>query len=230
MIETLSIPTQTHGRVLVKRHRVSFSEKRHPMSNPGVTVVGFHGYAQSAEDMMDVLQRISSSESLTLVSVQALHRFYTRGDQKIVASWMTRQDREEAITDNVAYVGRLLDTVKTTSGVVFSETTPDVVFLGFSQGVAMAYRAALLGKHQAAGIVALGGDIPPDVKDVPAGKWPKVLVEAGLKDEWYTSDKISADEEFLKQHGVAHQIHRRDAGHEVTDEMLASVAEFIARG
>src|SRR6476620_6719374 len=111
MIETVSVPASVHGRVLVKRH---------PMSFPEVTVVGFHGYAQSAEDMMDVLQRLPGSDELKLVSVQALHRFYTRGDQKIVASWMTRQDREETIADNVAYVDRILET---TSGVVSPKTT-----------------------------------------------------------------------------------------------------------
>jgi len=227
MIETVSIPASVHGRVLVKRHRVSFSEKRHPMSFPGVTLVGFHGYAQSAEDMMNVLQRIPGGDQATLISIQALNRFYTRGDQKIVASWMTRQDREETIADNVAYVDRVLET---TSGVVSDKTTPDVVFLGFSQGVAMAYRAALLGKRPAAGIIAIGGDVPPDVKDVPAAHWPRVLIEAGTNDQWYTSAKISADEELLKAHRVTHQINRRDAGHEVTDEMLASVAAFIANG
>jgi hypothetical protein len=73
-----------------------------------VVVVGFHGYAQSAEDMMDVLQRLPGSDECTLVSIQALNRFYARGDQKIVASWMTRQDRDEAIADNLAYVDRAL--------------------------------------------------------------------------------------------------------------------------
>jgi predicted esterase len=221
MIETLSIPASTHGRVLVKRHPMSF-----PASFPAVTLVGFHGYAQSAEDMMDVLQRIPGSDRITLVAIQALNRFYTRGDQKIVASWMTRQDREETIADNLTYVDRVL---KTTSGVVSEKTTPDVIFLGFSQGVAMAYRAALLGTHRAAGIIALGGDIPPDVKDVPAAKWPRVLIEAGTNDQWYTSAKIAADDEFLESHGVIHDVHRRDAGHEVTDEMLAAAAGFIAR-
>ena len=210
MIETLSIPASTHGRVLVKRH---------PMSFPAVTIVGFHGYAQSAEDMMDVLQRLPGSESFTLVSVQALHRFYTRGDQKIVASWMTRQDREETIADNVAYVDRVM---QTTSGVVF--------FAGFSRGVAMAYRAALLGERPAAGIIAIGGDVPPDVKDVPAAKWPRVLIAAGAKDQWYTAEKVSADEAFLNGHLVPHEIHRSAAGHEASDDRLAAAARVIADG
>ncbi len=226
MIETLSIPASTHGRVLIRPGLIS--GKRVPVSFTGVTLVGFHGYAQSAEDMMDVLQRIPGADQVTLVSIQALNRFYTRGDQKIVASWMTRQDREETIADNVTYVDRVLGGKET--GTHFEKMSPGLFFVGFSQGVAMAYRATLLGKRPAAGIIAIGGDVPPDVKDVPAAKWPRVLIEAGTKDQWYTSAKISADEAFLATHGVTYQINRRDAGHEVTDEMLASVATCIANG
>ena len=39
--------------------------------------------------------------------VQALHRFYTRNDQSVVASWMTREDREHAIADNIEYLNRV---------------------------------------------------------------------------------------------------------------------------
>lgn len=226
MIETLSIPASTHGRVLMRPGLIS--EKRDPILFPAVTLVGFHGYAQSAEDMMDVLERLPGSGHCTLVSVQALSRFYTRGDQKIVASWMTRQDREQTIADNIAYIDRALGGNET--GTLFREMSPGLIFVGFSQGVAMAYRAALLGSHPAAGIIAIGGDLPPDVKNVPADRWPKVFIAVGAKDQWYTADKVSADEAFLKTQGVAHEIHRSDAGHEVTDSMLAAAAAFIGRG
>jgi predicted esterase len=224
-VRVQSVLTPTHGRVVIRPGLIS--GKRDPVSFPAVTVAGFHGYAQNAEDMMDVLKRIPGADHCTLVSVQALHRFYTRGDQKIVASWMTRQDREQTIADNIVYVDRALDGNET--GTLFSEKSPGLIFVGFSQGVAMAYRAALLGKHPAAAIVAIGGDVPPDVKDVPAANWPRVLIAAGAKDQWYTAEKVSADEAFLKSHGVAHEIHRSDAGHEATDDMLAAAARFIAR-
>ena len=204
-IRAQSIVTPTHGRVLIREAASS------------VTLAGFHGYAQAAEDMMDALQQIPGSEAWTLISVQALNRFYTRGDQKIVASWMTRQDREEAIADNIEYVDRALE-----------KQSADVFVLGFSQGVAMAYRAALLGKRAAAGIIAIGGDIPPDVKHVPAEKWPRVLIAAGTKDQWYTADKIAADETFLKSHGVSYEIFRHDEGHEITAAVRDEAARFVA--
>ena len=69
--------------------------------------------------------------------MQGLHRFYARGQGKVVASWMTREDREQAIADNLGYVNRVVMRRCPGAG---DEAT--VVFLGFSQGVAMAYRAA----------------------------------------------------------------------------------------
>ena len=231
---TLSIETQTHGRVLVegpalKKTPGVISKKRLPMSFPPVVIVGFHGYAQSAEDMMVVLRSLPGSDAWTVAAVQALHRFYTRGDQKIVASWMTRQDREQAIADNVAYVDRVLDVLcEKDIGSRFPETTPDVFLLGFSQGAAMAYRAGLAGRHRIGGIIVVGGDVPPDVKSVPATRWPRVLVAAGNTDHWYTPDKVLADESFLGAHGVKHELLRYEAGHVFPDDVRAAVAAFIA--
>lgn len=224
MIETRSIPAPTHGRVLIRPGLIS--EKRVPVSFPEVTLVGFHGYAQSAEDMMDVLVAIPGSDERTLLSIQALNRFYTRGDQKIVASWMTRQDRDQTIADNIVYVDRALAEIET--GTHFEQKSPGLFFLGFSQGVAMAYRAALLGERPAAGIIAIGGDIPPDVKAVPAERWPRVMIAVGAKDQWYTADKIAADEAFLKIHGVAYEIYRHDAGHDITADVREAAARFLA--
>jgi predicted esterase len=209
-IEQLNIETPTHGRVLVVR----------PAGESAATIVAFHGYAQSADDLMAELSRIPGHERWTLVSVQALNRFYTRGDQNIVASWMTRQDRELAIADNIAYVDRVLDHVAT------GHEAPTYC-LGFSQGVAMAYRAGVRGRHRMAGVIAVGGDVPPDCKTVAATRWPRVLIAAGDTDHWFTTEKLAADEAFLRGHGVAHDLFRYPDGHVVTDDVRARIAAFI---
>src|SRR5262245_30774115 len=105
-MRVLPIETPTHGRVLVKEPSTTDSPMR--------LLVGFHGYAQSAEDMLAELELIPGIETWTLVSVQGLHRFYARG-QRVVSSWMTREDRELAIDDNIAYVNRALASLITGS-------------------------------------------------------------------------------------------------------------------
>lgn len=208
-MRTLSIETPTHGRILIE-DAASLS--------PSVALVGFHGYGQGADDILDEMRRLPGSPAWTLIAVQALHRFYSRDNRSVVASWMTSQDRDAMIADNLAYVKRVVE----------QAAASRVVFLGFSQGAAMAYRAGVLGSRPATGIIAVGGDVPPDTKGVAADRWPRVFVAAGTTDHWYAADKVDADERFLREHGVTHEVLRYDAGHVFTDEVRAAIGAFIA--
>jgi predicted esterase len=205
----LNVETVTHGRVVI----------RDAVSRPvrGAVAV-FHGYAQSAEMILRDLEGIAGLERWTLVAVQGLHRFYTRDNQTVIASWMTRQDRERAIADNIAYVDCAIEAAVPADS--------KLLFLGYSQGAAMAYRAALSGKRKGAGIIVLGGDVPPDVELTGA---PPVIIGAGARDNWYTPDKVRADRARLDAAGVEHEIVTLAAGHEWTDEFRQAAARWIAR-
>ena len=72
------------------------------------------------------------------------------------------------------------------------------MYAGFSQGVAMAYRAAARAGHPGDGVLAIGGDLPPDVADDPTAHLPPVLVARGLGDEWFTEAKLQRDLEALR--------------------------------
>ena len=85
MAEQLTIATTTHGRVLVEEAADASSSR---------LIVAFHGYAQRAEDVLDHVRRIPGVSQWRIASVQALGRFYARDQETVVASWMTRQDRE----------------------------------------------------------------------------------------------------------------------------------------
>jgi len=234
-VRIIPIETTTHGRVLIEDRNAA---------DVGL-LAGFHGYGQNADDILGELRKIPAIDRWQLAAIQALNRFYTR-DEGVVASWMTRQDRELAIADNIAYVDRAIDTVVVRSSSLSGSRGPhprspalrrsrtrspradfSLVFAGFSQGAAMAYRAGLLGHHRATGIIALGGDIPPDVKDVDAARWPRVLIGAGMRDAWYTRAKVDADVEFLRSHGVDHEVVRFDAGHIWTEEFRRAVGAFL---
>jgi predicted esterase len=196
-----TIPATVHGRYLVRRG---------PQER---LLVGFHGYAENAERHLIELERIPGVERWTLVAVQALHPFYLSRTQEIVASWMTRQDRELAIADNKEYVRSVVSTLP---------HPRTLVFLGFSQGTAMAYRAAA--DQNATAIIVLGGDVPPDV----TSGIPPVLIGRGKKDDWYTQEKFEKDLRFLKTRtNVTPCLY--GGSHEWTDEFREAAAEFLAR-
>jgi len=213
---TALVPATVHGRILIDTDEDAAVSSR--------VLIGFHGYGQSADDMLEELRRIPGADQWTRVSIQALNRFYTRGDAKVVANWMTRENREQAIADNIAYVDAAIRTEVT------GFSPGRIVFVGFSQGVAMAYRAALLGARSVAGVIALAGDIPPELKTEAAHRhpWPKVLIGVGHLEQWYSSDKVDQDDAFLAARGVEHSVVRFKGGHEWTDEFRNAAGEFLA--
>src|SRR5438876_7619155 len=203
MTTTYSIAARTHGRYLVEA------------GPPERLLVGFHGYGENADESLAQMLRIPGVEQWTVVAVQALHRFYRgRGSGIIAASWMTSQDRERAIVDNIEYVRS-----------VVAELPPPrrLVFLGFSQGVAMAYRAASTHPNASA-VIALAGEMTPDVH----GPLPPILIGRGTGEEWYTDEKLKKDLSFLETlTEVETCIY--DGGHEWTDEFRAGAGEFLRR-
>jgi predicted esterase len=210
-MEVRTIEAVVHGRVLYE-HR---SEER--------LIVGFHGYAENAERHILELQKIPGIESWSVAAIQALHPFYPRrgGGDDIVASWMTRLDREMAIAENVEYVRRALAAIwRGTSG----ETT--LVFAGFSQGVAMAYRAAAFAAP-ANGLIALAGDVPPDVVAAEV-RLPPVLVGRGIADDWYSAEQMERDIDHLRR-ATDVTVSKFNGGHEWSDEFRSAAGEFLKR-
>jgi predicted esterase len=206
-----TIVAATHGRYLTLE----------PDNAPRGLLVGFHGSAETADVHLAALRAIPGADRWLLVAVQALHPFYTR-DQRVVASWMTRQDRELAIADNLAYVQSVVETVSRAH-----QVRRPLVYAGFSQGGAMAYRAAA---HSGAdGLIVLAADVPPDLGDRPGVQVPVVLLGRGTTDPYYTQEKHDADLAWLAR------VHTRvdacvfEGGHEWTPAFRDAAAQYLER-
>ena len=213
MIER-NIATTTHGRYLVL-----------PASTPAPAglLVGFHGYAEGAELQLERLRAIPGSDRWTLVSVQGLHRFYQRRTNEVIASWMTRQDRELAIADNLAYVEAVVDALAREMG----REPARLVFAAFSQGVAMGFRAATATTRRVNGVIAVGGDVPPEIDAAALAGAQNALVCRGTSDEWYTDAKFQNDITRLRQSGVTVHAVTFEGGHEWSDAVLQNAATFL---
>jgi predicted esterase len=174
--------------------------------------------------MRDELRRLNDDGGWSLAAPQGLHRFYTRGDQRVVASWMTRQDRELAMADNRAYVAAVIAEIEHASGAL-----PGVVFAGFSQGVAMAFRAACASTVQVLGVIALGSDVPPELDNAALERIPSALLGRGKADDLYPAAKWDADCARLVEAGVDTDAYQFDAGHEWSDVFSRRAGEFLTR-
>jgi predicted esterase len=212
--EIRTIAATVHGRYLLRRAAAP---------GPCGWLVGFHGYGENAARHLDHLSAIPGIERWLVVSVQGLNRFYNVRAGIVVASWMTSEDRELAIADNVAYVDGVLAEVEREFG-----PPAALVTAGFSQGVAMAFRAARLGARPVQGILALGGDVPPELTSgTPARPWPRVLLGAGIEDEFYTPAKAAVDAAFFEREGIDAQVFRFEGGHEWADVFVRRAGDFL---
>jgi predicted esterase len=206
-----SIETTTNGRYLIHS------------PGPGKSLlVGFHGYAEAAEAELERLLTTNGSNRWTVAAIQGLHRFYRGRSNDVVAGWMTRQDRELAIADNILYTRRAIDAIST-------ETSASgiLVLSGFSQGVAMAFRCAAGITRSVGGVVALGGDVPPELDGSALSRIPHVLLGRGVRDEWYTPEKMDADLRRLTVAGVIVETVTFDGGHEWTLDFGRAVSRFL---
>jgi predicted esterase len=178
-------------------------------------LVGFHGYGEDAATHLAELARIPGIERWSVVSVQALHPFYTRTGS-VVASWMTSLDRELALADNISYVRRVLDALP---------RPHTLVFAGFSQGASMAARAAAHA-GRAAALMMLGGDVPAELQSDESVKLPTVLLGRGTRDDWYTEEKFNKDLSYLDTNTrVIRCVF--EGGHEWSDPFRTAAGELL---
>jgi predicted esterase len=183
-----TVPATVHGRSLLQA----------PAEMPGrFLLVGFHGYGESAEQHLVALDGIPWIREGWVCAVQALHPFYDRKMEHVVASWMTRLDRERAIADNREYVRSVIAKVREDQGI-----DRPLILAGFSQGAAMAFRAAMDERIPCVGVIALAGDLPPDVKERDLSRMPPVLLGRGKSDRLIPARRFEEDLEALHAAGV----------------------------
>lgn len=208
------IATTTHGRVLIDCP---------DGAGPFPVLMGFHGYAESAAVHLPQLARLDPAHQWLRVSVQGLHRFYARATSEVVASWMTREDRDQAIADNIGYALAVHDLVRRQEA-----ARAPLVVVGFSQGAAQAYRVALAAGPACAGVVVLGGDLPPDVAP-HAAALPPVLIGRGRRNPFYSAAALAVDAAALQQSGAAWSLCEFEGGHEWADVFAAAAAHWVAQ-
>lgn len=181
-----------------------------------------HGYGQLAARFLRGFASLDDG-ARCIVAPEALSRFYaeTGRNDKIGASWMTREDRLAEIDDYVRYLDALHDEVMRGAGV-------PVTVLGFSQGTATAARWLAQGEVRAGRLILWGGEVPPDL-DLGAARqrWEKtdVTLVVGSEDQYITPKALSRDEQRLREHGISFRVERFDGGHEIVPDVLGRVAK-----
>ena len=138
---------------------------------------------------------------------------------KVVASWMTKEERQSDISDYIAY----LDAVFTQ---VVSEDVVRIRLLGFSQGTATACRWALLGKAKFDDLILWSGAFPDDVdyiNNTALFNSLNIKLLVGDKDPFFSMQQVEEHKEAIVSQGVEVELIQFEGEHKIYDEPLKSI-------
>jgi predicted esterase len=190
-----------------------------------------HGYGQLAARFLEPFVSLETPWR-RIVAPEGLSRFYLERSRvgvntqaSVGATWMTREDREHEIEDQISYLEALLDRLwpeATASGVRLR-------ILGFSQGVATVTRWLVRGRRVRANEVILwAGSVPADVDlallaNRLAGA--PVVFALGTRDE--LAPWAAADMEVgrFSAAGIHARLVTFDGGHRLDNATLAAIAD-----
>lgn len=182
-------------------------------------LVGFHGYGENAREHLEQLERIPGVDGWHLCAMEALHPFYRRRTNQVVGCWMTRRGRKEAIASNLKYVQSVIPPL------LEQWSISRLVYTGFSQGVAMAWRSAAV--LPGAGLISLAGDIPPELTQSQLAQVRRGLIARGQEDTWYSDRDMQKDLKRLEQAGVDVRPVVFEGGHEWPVAFMREAAMFL---
>jgi predicted esterase len=194
-----------------------------------------HGYGQLAGRFITQFAPLDDGTRL-IVAPEALSRFYLdpiperreHRNPRVGATWMTREDRESEIADQVTY----LDLVAAEVRKHLTGASPRLVVFGFSQGTATACRWLAASEFRADHLVLWAGGIPPEL-DLAAWaaqlRGASITLVAGDADAMVTPEAVAKEAERLSSAGVAFHAHRFAGDHVVDPGALVSLAEGLPR-
>ncbi|MFZ1616773.1 MAG: hypothetical protein WAT41_05440 [Flavobacteriales bacterium] len=184
--------------------------------------VVLHGYGQLARFFLRPFVGLETGK--LIAAPEALSRFYTdEAHTRVGATWMTREDREHEVEDQVAYLDRLVDRLLADCG---KDVTVNV--LGFSQGVATACRWAVRGKTTFARVVLWSGTMPPELgrsEFQSAFGAADVILVHGTSDNITKEDVYTRNQRILGECGINYLSIPFNGGHQLDRLILKSVME-----
>jgi predicted esterase len=185
-----------------------------------------HGYGQLAADFLTCFTDLQAPGTL-VIAPEGLHRFYwEKFSGKVVASWMTKEDREDDINDYVAFLSAVLNEVK---GECSGQVRLHV--LGFSQGSATVCRWIDRSALKITSLIVWAGDVPEDL----SSNFFQSLTDArsflvvGTNDEFINEERLQKQVEILASRNFNPELIRFDGRHRIHTETLQRISGILKK-
>lgn len=205
-------------------HTVYYSVQVPDGKGPHPLLIVLHGWGQVAGQFVKVFEPLTK-KGILVAAPQAAHQFYTQMEERRVGfSWLTRYQRDQSVSDFVAYMEQFYNMLQET----FEVDTERVFILGFSQGVSMAYRTWAHSSLPLQGLIACGGDLPPDILEQLDSLRPiQILLVHGRRDENVSPEKVGQAREHLAAAGLRPELFDFEGGHVVPSSALGIIEGML---
>lgn len=217
--------------LIVPRHARYYA--RGPAEGATELWIACHGYGQLAASFLAQLSVLDDGTRL-VAAPEGLSRFYLPGEgatpgatrvhgPAVAASWMTREDREHEIADQMSYLDLLRDVLRDRVA-----AGAPVSVLGFSQGAATASRWAIRARSRVRRLIIWGALLPPElasddaVREKLAGT--SVAMVRGDRDALVPAAAVEEQVAWLESLGLHTTLHTFPGGHRLDDDTLRAVA------
>ena len=182
-----------------------------------------HGYGQLAQYFIKKFESLQTHH-ICIIAPEGLSRFYLseltdsgRKDNKVGATWMTRENRLMDIDNYIQYLDAIFK-----KELILLPHVP-VTLLGFSQGCATVCRWAAQGDIHFERLILWAGLFPPDMnfelgRKVLASK--ETIMVAGDKDPFLTRERLEEFDQLANLLGIEPEKIMFDGKHEIKEEVL----------
>lgn len=186
----------------------------------------FHGYGQLAKDFLTEFKVISDEQNL-IVALEALNKFYFRGlTGKVGASWMTKEARDDEITDYIEFINSIYDKIV---GYI-DRPQLKINVLGFSQGTHTAVRWLHSSNIPVDNLILWSGAFPQDINYIEKYEyWSKVRTKIvlGIKDKMIENEMLARELESLKVKNLDVELINFHGGHHLDGELLSQLIKTL---
>lgn len=184
----------------------------------------FHGYGQLAQFFIRKFAVLENKETY-IIAPEGLSRFYLEdvvnrsqtGNNKVGATWMTRENRLADIDNYITYLNQIFEKE------IPATFTGTITLCGFSQGAATVSRWALYGNVSFHRLILWAGIFPTDMDFKKAGETlgQKEVIEVyGNKDPFLTDERLKEMTQLNSRLGIHPRLIPFDGGHEINSEVL----------
>ena len=185
-----------------------------------------HGYGMLSEYFVKKFECIINETTL-VIAPEATNRFYLANNYtRVGASWMTKLDREQEISDNILFLDKLFSIIKKDIG----HDNFKLNTLGFSQGGPALVRWLMSNKLNTNSLILWGSDIPKDsLVTENKSRWNsiKLKIVIGKNDEYINEEKKQEFVGVVKSYGLKYDLIEYEGSHKIIEEELKKIANSL---